>query len=112
MPSLPGAPGLYLWQADEEIVYVGQTRMPLRARLGPNGYSSISAYNTFAREPGRRNGGPQTNCRVNALVNAALVDGRKLTIWYRVTEDGVAKEAEWMATFGLPIWNRRLEPPH
>ena len=109
MPPLPDAPGLYLWQVDDQFVYVGQTRVPLKKRLGPNGYSSISAYNTFAREAGRRNGGQQTNCRVNALANTALVAGRKLTIWYRVTENGVANEAEWMATFGLPIWNRRLE---
>lgn len=109
MPPLPGAPGLYLWQADEEVVYVGQTRMPLKSRLGSNGYSTISAYNTFAREPGRRNGGQQTNCRVNALANAALVAGRTLTIWYRTTDHGLAEEAEWMAAFGLPPWNRRLE---
>ena len=109
MPPLPNAPGLYLWQADDEIVYVGQTRMPLKKRLGPNGYSSISAYNTFAREPGRRNGGQQTNCRVNALANAALSAGRTLTIWYRATDEGRAEEAQWMATFGLPTWNRRLE---
>lgn len=111
MPPLPSDPGLYLWQADEEIVYVGQTKMPLKTRLGSNGYSTISAYNTFAREPGRRNGGQQTNCRVNALANAALVAGRTLTIWYRTTDDGLADEARWMATFGLPPWNRRLESP-
>lgn len=58
-------------------------------------YSTISASNTFAREPGRRNGGQQTNCRVNALANAALVAGRRLTIWYRNTEQGLAEKAEW-----------------
>jgi hypothetical protein len=109
MPALPGAPGVYLWQADREFVYIGQTRMPLRARLGSNGYSSISAYNTFAREAGKRNGGQQTNCRVNALANSALIAGRTLTLWYRATQDGVAEEAAWMAKFGLPIWNLRLE---
>lgn len=109
MPPLPDAPGLYLWQADDEIVYVGQTRTQLKKRLGSNGYSTISAYNTFAREPGRRNGGQQTNCRVNALANQALAAGRKLYVWYRTTEDGKPEEAAWMATFGLPPWNRRLE---
>jgi len=110
MPPLPDAPGLYLWQADDEIVYVGQTRTQLKKRLGSNGYSMISTYNTFAREPGRRNGGQQTNCRVNALANEALAAGRRLQVWYRTTEDGQPEEAEWMATFGLPTWNRRLEP--
>jgi hypothetical protein len=81
MPALPNDPGLCLWEQDDEIVYVGQTRTPLRKRLGPNGYSTISAYNTFAREPGRRNGGQQTNCRVNALANVTLASGRELRVW-------------------------------
>src|SRR5947209_8528820 len=56
MPPLPARPGLYLWEQDGEVVYVGQTRTPLSKRLGSNGYSTISTYNTFARQPGRRNG--------------------------------------------------------
>src|SRR5205085_1353408 len=48
-------------------------------------YATISTYNTLARQPGRRNGGQQTNCRVNALANEALAAGRTLAIWYRVT---------------------------
>jgi hypothetical protein len=109
MPPLPQAPGVYLWRADDEFVYVGQTRTPLRERLGPRGYSSITAYNTFLREVGKRNGGQQTNCRVNALANTAFMAGRVLTIWYRVTTEGVSEEASWMERFGLPVWNRRLE---
>ena len=111
MPPLPDQPGLYLWQVDEEIVYVGQTRTPLHKRLGPNGYSTISTYNTLAREPGRRNGGQQTNCRVNALANTALASGQTLRVWYRVTaaDDARAEEARWMRGFGLPAWNRRIE---
>src|SRR5438552_2218708 len=64
MPPLPNAPGLYLWQEDGRTVYVGQTRTPLHSRLGSNGYATISRYNTLAREPGKTNGGQQTNCRV------------------------------------------------
>ncbi len=111
MPRLPDSPGLYLWQEDAEIVYVGQTRTPLRKRLGPNGYSTISGYNTLAREPGRRNGGQQTNCRVNALANASLAAGHVIRIWYRVTDatEAAVEEARWMATFGRPRWNRRIE---
>jgi hypothetical protein len=111
MPSLPDKPGLYLWQLDEEIVYVGQTRTPLRKRLGPNGYATISGYNTLAREAGRKNGGQQTNCRVNALANAALTSGHTIRIWYQVTDVTYvrAEEARWMNTFGLPAWNRRIE---
>jgi len=75
MPPLPREPGLYLWEEDGVIVYVGQTRMPLAVRLGPQGYATISNYNTFARQPGRTNGGQQTNCCVNALANRALAAG-------------------------------------
>jgi hypothetical protein len=65
MPRLPNEPGLYLWDVDGLIVYVGQTRTPLSTRLGPNGYATISMYNTLARQPGRTNGGQQTNCRIS-----------------------------------------------
>jgi hypothetical protein len=94
--------------------YVGQTRTPLSKRLGPNGYATITTYNTLARQPGRTNGGQQTNCRVNALSNQALVDGHQLAIWYRVTPADRAhiEEARWMTTHGKPEWNRRLEQSH
>ena len=111
MPPLPREPGLYLWEEDGTIVYVGQTRMPLAVRLGPQGYATISNYNTFARQPGRTNGGQQTNCRVNALANRALTAGHSLVIWYRTTlaEHAGAEEAAWMQKFGVPPWNRRDE---
>jgi hypothetical protein len=112
MPTLPALPGLYAWQLDDDrIVYLGQTRTPLAKRLGSNGYATITTYNTLAREPGRTNGGQQTNCRVNTLANAALGAGSRLALWYRVTqaEMALAEEARWMAAFGKPEWNRRLE---
>lgn len=111
MPRLPAQPGLYLWEQDGRIVYVGQTRTPLSKRLGPLGYATISRYNTLARQPGRTNGGQQTNCRVNALANQALAEGHRLAIWHRVTSADQARieEARWMATHGKPEWNRRLE---
>jgi hypothetical protein len=111
MPPLPHEPGLYLWEEDGAVVYVGQTRMPLAVRLGPLGYATITNYNTFARQPGRTNGGQQTNCRVNALANRALTAGRSLVIWYRTTppEHAAVEEAAWMQRFGVPPWNRRDE---
>lgn len=109
MPLLPDQPGLYIWTLSGAPVYVGQTRSTLRNRLGSNGYSRISTYNTFARQPGRRNGGQETNCRINALANTALREGHELGIWYRATTAGEASgaEAEWMHQHGLPIWNRQ-----
>jgi hypothetical protein len=111
MPALPDLPGLYLWVVDNEVMYIGQTRTPLRNRLGATGYSSISNYNTFARQPDRRNGGQQTNCRINAIANAVIVDRRSITIWYRVTpsESTQFEESNWMRNFGIPPWNRRDE---
>jgi len=111
MPPLPSAPGLYAWQLDAVVVYIGQTRTPIAKRLGSNGYATISTYNTLARQPGRTNGGQQTNCRINALANAALAAGSQVVTWHRITsaEDAVAEEALWMARWGKPEWNRRLE---
>lgn len=111
MPDLPDAPGMYLWELNGNVVYAGQTRTPLRQRLGSNGYSTISGYNTLASEPGRSNGGQQTNCRINALANQALARGDNLVIWFRATEAAAAPfaEAAWMQRFGMPPWNRRLE---
>ena len=114
MPHLHSEPSLYLWELDGQVVYVGQTRTPLSKRLGSNGYSTISTYNTLARRPCRTNGGQQTNCRVNALANQALACGHQLTIWYRVTpaEHALIEEARWMTAHGKPEWNRRLEQSH
>lgn len=111
MPALPSEPGLYLWDVDGQIVYIGQTRTTLKKRLGPIGYSTISNYNTFARQVDRKNGGQQTNCRINSLANLALAAGRTISIWYRITvaENALRAEAEWMHQFGLPAWNRRDE---
>lgn len=109
MPALPASPGLYLWCLSGAPVYVGQTRGTLRSRLGPNGYSRISTYNTFAREPGRTNGGQQTNCRINGMANAELRAGQELTLWYRVTAatEALEAETEWMRRNGLSPWNRQ-----
>jgi hypothetical protein len=108
MPLVPSEPGLYLWEIDGKVLYVGQTRTLLRKRLGSQGYSTISNYNTFARQPGRKNAGQETNCRVNALANAVLVSGKILNIWTKPTapELAFAEETEWISTYGKPAWNR------
>jgi hypothetical protein len=108
MPLVPNEPGLYLWEMDGKVLYVGQTRTPLRKRLGSQGYSTISNYNTFARQPGRTNGGQETNCRVNALANTLLAAGNSINIWTKSTapEVALASETEWINTFGKPVWNR------
>jgi len=111
MPELPSSPGIYLWESAGEIVYIGQTAMSLRTRLGSNGYSTISNYNTFARQPGRSNGGQQTNCRVNMLANSSLANDDEINIWYRTALDLDlrAEESKWMNQHGVPMWNRRDE---
>ena len=109
MPPLPNAPGLYVWSSNGSPLYVGQTSGTLRSRLGSNGYATISTYNTLARQPGRTNGGQQTNCRVNALANLVLRGGGDLEIWTRMTlkEEANAAEAMFMRLHGLPPWNRQ-----
>lgn len=84
--------------------------MQLRHRLGSNGYATISTYNTLAREPGRTNGGQQTNCRINSLANEALSRDSTLRIWYRICppDQALTEEMRWMSEHGRPDWNRRL----
>lgn len=110
MPPLPDAPGLYVWSCGDSPLYVGQTRNSLRTRLGSQGYATISLYNTYARQPGRTNGGQQTNCRVNALANALLSAGATIQLWIRTTPAADARAAEslFIAEHGLPPWNRPL----
>jgi hypothetical protein len=110
MPPLPEAPGLYVWASGDRALYVGQTRNSLRKRLGSQGYSTISLYDTYARQPGRTNGGQQTNCRVNALANALLANGDTIELWIRPTAaaDARAAELQFIAKHGLPPWNRSL----
>lgn len=107
MPPLPDTPGIYLWVSANGPLYVGQTTGTLRGRLGPNGYATISNYNTLAREPQRTNGGQQTNCRVNSLANSVLKAGAPLDIWYRSTsrEEARLEESRFMRLNGLPPWN-------
>ena len=111
MPPLPNECGLYAWVLDDVVVYLGQTRTPLANRLGSRGYSTISNYNTLAKQSGQRNGGQQTNCRINGLANVALAAGSSLVIWCRVTspDEALTEEATWMTRHGKPPWNRRLE---
>ena len=111
MPRLPSEPGLYLWDEDGEVVYVGHARMPLKVRLGSEGDSTISNYNTFAPEPRRSNGGQQTNRRINALANQSLRARHSLAILHRTMVAGRSGQEEvlWMRRFGLPKWNRRDE---
>jgi hypothetical protein len=111
MPELPNDPGLYLWDVDGTVMYVGQTRTSLSKRLGSNGYATITTYNTLARQPGKTNGGQQTNCLINALANAVLPAENRIAIWYRVTsaEDAGTEEVRWMSIFGVTEWNRKIE---
>jgi len=108
MPILPDHAGVYVWASGDAALYVGQTTGTLRARLGSNGYSTISTYNTLARQPGRTNGGQQTNCRINAPANAHLLAGFSIELWFAAMDAAEARSAEaaFMTEHGLPPWNR------
>jgi hypothetical protein len=112
MPSVPDSPGIYVWSVKGVPVYVGKASNSLHTRLGANGYARISRYNTYAPQPGRKNGGQQTNCRINALAGAALGSGEPIELWYRTLPTSVeASEAEsgWVRNYGVPAWSLRDE---
>ena len=71
----------------------------------------IHRANTLAPEPGRRNGGQQTNCCINAIANEMIRRGGVINLWTRETASNDARDIEirWMAEFGTPPWNRRSE---
>ena len=53
------------------------------------------------RQQGRRNGGQQTNCRINALANLSLDQGHVLTIWYRIDLCAIRHELRRCAGWAL-----------
>lgn len=111
MPELPTHSGLYIWEVDGDVLYLGQTSQSLVRRMGSQGHAVIHRANTLAPEPGRRNGGQRTNCRINALANEVLRRGGVISLWTRETTSSDARdlESQWMAEFCTPPWNRRSE---
>ena len=55
----PSAPGVYLWMAKGELIYIGEA-VNLAARFS-TGYGRISPRNCFS-------GGQSTNCKMNKIV--------------------------------------------
>jgi hypothetical protein len=88
--------GVYVIAEGHAPLYVGETdNLSKRFNMG---YGNISPKNCFR-------GGQQTNCRLNNLVFAAALAGRKLTLWFHATPEYKALEAALRASL-KPTWNR------
>lgn len=94
-------PGLYVLTLDGEPVYAGEC-VDLGKRWGPNGYGGISSRNCFR-------GGQPTNCRVNAAILQAIMEGRKIDLWFCPFDgdrgERRSTETELIQSL-VPPWNR------
>lgn len=80
--------GVYLWVADGEILYIGET-VNLANRFNV-GYGHISPRNCYA-------GGLSTNCRMNQVVLDYFERGRIIALFFCPTADHKALERELLA---------------
>lgn len=80
--------GVYLWVADGEILYIGET-VNLANRYNV-GYGHISPRNCYA-------GGLSTNCRMNRVVLDYFEKGKIIALFFCPTADHKALERELLA---------------
>jgi hypothetical protein len=76
--------------------YVGECAN-LSARFNA-GYGNISPKNCFK-------GGQETNCRLNNLLYAALLAGKRMSLWFFRTANYKSVEAALRRALN-PTWNR------
>ena len=88
--------GVYVFAADYEIKYVGET-VDIHNRI-QSGYKNISPKNCFK-------GGQQTNCRINHLVLETVRNGGQVSFWVEETEDRKRRETELVEQCDPP-WNK------
>ncbi len=93
-----GAPGVYAVTSEQRLKYIGKCKS-LKARFGSGGYANISPRNCFK-------GGQETNCRINALILAEAIGGKRIFLWFRkVPEPSVLEER--LINDLDPPWNLR-----
>lgn len=80
--------GVYLWVADGEILYIGET-LNLANRFNI-GYGHISPRNCYA-------GGQSTNCRMNKVVLDYFEKGKIIALFFCPTAEYKELEAELLA---------------
>ena len=91
-------PGVYFWRVDGRIMYVGRAKS-LRGRLSDQ-YGRVSPRHPFK-------GGQLQKCRINALICAALAEGRSVTVEWEETPEYVKLEEELLGKL-KPVWNLKL----
>lgn len=96
--SAPLGSGVYFWLVDNEIVYIGRAKS-LYHRLTQQ-YGRVSPRHPYS-------GGQLQKCRINALICAAVGEGRIVTVLWEETEDYARRELQLLSEI-RPIWNRRL----
>jgi hypothetical protein len=95
---LPLRPGVYAVVNDSDgVLYIGRASGSLAQRW--DGYATIQPRNCFT-------GGQSTNCRINALVLAAITAGRSLDVHIHQTQEPIPLETRLITTV-QPPWNIR-----
>ena len=94
----PESPGVYLWIADNETIYVGETEN-LRKRFNL-GYGNISPRNCYE-------GGQSTNCKMNKVVMEYYKVGKPVKLYFYETEQYKQVEREILSDI-VTKYNKRV----
>ena len=87
--------GVYALTADSDVRYVGEcVNLSKRFNIG---YGNISPKNCFK-------GGQETNCRLNNLIYAAILDGALVALWFFPTVEYKSIEITLRQVL-RPSWN-------
>jgi hypothetical protein len=89
--------GVYALTVGGEVQYIGEC-INLSSRYNA-GYGQISPRNCYQ-------GGQSTNCRINALIFQAALNGRNVELWFYQTNHRKPIEAELIRLL-RPQWNRK-----
>lgn len=90
-------PGVYIWVAGNEIIYIGETKR-LKERFN-NGYGIIQPRNIFK-------GGQSTNCKMNRIVIENIEKGKPITIYFCNTKKNKELEKSLLSKY-KPKYNSK-----
>lgn len=77
-PNLPQVKGVYLWVANDEIIYIGES-VNIKSRFN-DGYGNISPRNCFV-------GGQSTNVKMNRVALLYYKVNQPIDIYYCITNE-------------------------
>lgn len=89
----PQAPGVYLWVAEGQLLYIGET-VNLRRRFN-TGYGTISPRNCYA-------GGQSTNCKMNQVVLDYYNRGTPIQLYFFPTQRYKQVELDLLGKLNTP----------